>query len=164
MAQRFPGFVYQKLAPSVSLKPPACVALSSLSFSPQAPLSAQLSNPLCRIWAQPKPQGEGQMLPRPQFPPQFPVTVVGRGAGAMHRMLLNKLICYSSILSQAWPCPHHGPKGCWPAGGPGASPLLLVIHLVFEQTFTKYLLWATTVAMKQSRNSEGLVPKEEPTG
>jgi hypothetical protein len=46
--------------------------------------------------------------------------------------------------------------------GPEASPVLLVVHLVVQQTFTYSLLWATTVAMKHNRNSEGLVRRTEP--
>lgn len=35
------------------------------------------------------------------------------------------------------------------------------LHLLIQWTFAKSLLWAaTTVAMKYSRNSEGLVPWE----
>lgn len=54
----------------------------------------------------------------------------------MRTMLLNELIRYPSILPQAWPCLHYGPKGALASlDGPGARPALLVIHLVIQQTF-----------------------------
>lgn len=31
--------------------------------------------------------------------------------GAMHSVLLNKLVCYPSILHEAWPCLDPGPEG-----------------------------------------------------
>lgn len=143
------------------------MALSFLSFSPpELP-----SPPNCLILfagsgSSLSPTERARCCPDRSSHPCFLLTVMGREARAVHSMLLNKLICYPSILPQAWPCLDHGPERDIGPGQPGWTRgwSCLACHS-FSQSVDIYQVPATGHhSSHETQNLEGLALREEPTG